>query len=155
MARIDDLTILLTLKDKTKQGFDSVGKRMKGLQGRAEKLKIAVNVGAKAIGGALVAAFGSALFHGTELFNQLDRMGALLGQNTQEANALLESFREGNARVEIDGLSDGLLTLKERFSEARVETGELFNFVKDFGLQADFSISGTNAQTLEFLNVLK
>ena len=150
-TKVNDLEIIIKAKNEAQKAMGEVKKDL----GDIEKLtKIATGAMA-GLGAGAVAGLGALALNGEQVAMQLKQMGVLLGTGTQEAGALFSVIREQNPTADIDALSDGVLTLNERFSEARVESGELFAFSKDFGFEFDATISGAREQTLEFLKALR
>lgn len=150
-TQINDLEILLSLKNETKKAFGALKKDLTDVDQLAE-----LAIGSlKGIGAAGAVALGKLTVDGIALSDELRQMGVLLNLGTEGAGELYSVIRDQNPRASIDSLTDGVRTLQERFSEARVETGELFNFAKDFGLTFNTSIVGANNQLAEFLRFLR
>ena len=150
-TKINDLEIIIRARNEAKKAMGEV----KSDLGLINKLNVSATRSGKALAAAGVAAYVALAVNGRETALQLETMGGLLGTGTQEAGALFELIRDKNPKADIEALSDGVLTLAERFSEARVESGELYAFSKDFGFEFDASISGAREQTIEFLKALQ
>lgn len=151
MPKVDDLTILLKMKDKTAPAFKSLNKRLGGLSGLVGKLA----KGFAAIGVAAASGFGAAVLRGQEFVREINAMSKALGIGRQEADALYQILKESNPTAQIDRVKEGVLTLTEAFFDARAESGPLFDLMKDFGAEIDFSVEGPREQLAEFLRVIK
>jgi len=151
MNKINDLTILLRMIDKTKGPFKKIESRMEKLGKKAK----ALSSGFKVIGVAAAAAFGAAIANGREIAKELNLMSSALGVSKREADALFETVREAAPTAEIDKVKEAVLTLQEGFFDARAESGPLFDLIKDFGVDIDLSLTEPKAQLEEFLRVLR
>lgn len=150
-TRINDLEILLKVKDQTQKAFNNTKNNLSDID-KLAKIGKRTLIG---LGASAGLAFTKLADHGALVAQELQRMGVLLGTGTREADALYSVIRDQNPSADIEGLSDGVLTLAERFSEARVATGELFGFAEDFGVDFDNTVSGAREQTAEFLRFLQ
>ena len=151
MSKVDDLTILLKMKDKTGGAFKSLNKRFGALEGLAGKLA----KGFAAVGAAAVSGFAAAVVSGQQFVSELNLMSTALGIGKREADALYQVLKESNPAAEIDKVKEGVLTLTEAFFDARAESGPLFDLMKDFGADINFNVEGPREQLAEFLRVMR
>ena len=150
-ARGTDLQILLTAVDRTRSAFNSASGRMNAI---AKVAKIASKAIA-AIGASALAAFSTAAANGQRMFEELDRMGKLLGTNTREADGLVKAIQDFSPGAGIDQVQEALITLQEGFFDAHAESGPLFDLIKDFGANVDLSLDDPRQQLVEFLRALQ
>ena len=151
MSKVDDLTILLKMVDKTKPAFTSISQRL----GKLGKIAGPIGTAFKALGTILVGAFVAATANGKVLFDELNRMSNSINTTTQEADELYKIIREGAPATNLENLGEGLLTLKEGFFDAAAESGPLFDLIKDFGADIDLSLESPRDQLLEFLKAMR
>ena len=79
-------------------------------------------------------------------------MARRTGESTRETQALVNSVRSITGGGEIDNINEALLTMKERFADARVSgAGPLIGLIEDFGLSIDLQADSSRAQLANFL----
>lgn len=149
-SKLDDLTILLNLVDKTKSGFASV-------QGRMGKLQKAASLMRKSfigIGAAMKSAFVAGIVNGAQLTSELASMARQTNLTLQEAHALFTAVADADDSTTIDNLNEALLSVKERFADAAVGAGPLFGLLNDFrgaGFDLNLGVDNATDQLANFL----
>lgn len=149
MNRIGDLTIAIKAIDKTKKVFSGVQAGMKKLA-RIGKLLSPLFV---KVGRAIAAAFTAAFANSVVVLANLNAMSKSLGVNIRQAQALFRIVDEQSSAASIGGVTDGLVTLRESFSDARKGAGDLFDFFGDTDI--DLGVESSELQLLEFLKALR
>ena len=148
MARLDDLTILLTMVDKTGKAFKSVDKKLARLQ----KITKVITGTAKIMGKTLAAAFVAAAVKGAIFTNGLVGMSRSTKETLRETQALFLGVQELSPSANIDSMSEALITLKERFADAAIGTGPLKGLIDDFeGFELDLGVDNSRDQLANFL----
>lgn len=123
MDNFKRLQILLSARDETRRPIASVGKNIARLTSR---VTIA--------GAAMKAAIASVGIAGGRAFSEIERASRLLGEPVREVQKLSEVVKSITPGAGIDQVQEGLLTLTERFAEAREGSGEAFEVFKRLGL---------------------
>ena len=148
MARLDDLTILLTMVDKTGKAFKSVDKKMARLQ----KLSFVVGGAVKKMGKVIGATFVAAAVKGAMFTNGLMGMSRSTNETIRETQALFLAVQQATPSATIDSMSEAMLTLKERFADAAIGTGPLKGLIDDLeGFTLDLSVDNERDQLADFL----
>lgn len=148
MNRLDDLTILLNLVDKTKAGFSAVQGRMTKLQ-KASALLRKTFIG---LGAALKATFVAGVANGSRLTDELVTMARQINLTLRETQALFLAVSEADGSANLDNLTEAALTLKERFADAATGAGPLFNLMNDFqGFNLNLGVDNVTQQLANFL----
>lgn len=114
-----DLTILLRMIDQTKKGFKTHQANITKSESLTRKLSVSWKLMGGVVGGALVLLKGVT----SQLTDKQQQLSNKLGESLGEVQALYGAIREGDPTATIDNISEAMLTLQERISDAAISGG--------------------------------
>lgn len=149
----DRLEILLTARDRTRAAFESVKRRFKTAASTITRY-------AK-VAGVAIAAIGAV---GSKSFAELERASRLTNTTIREFQELTQVIQRLEPGANVDKISEAVLSMRERFSEAREEAGAMRDLFDKIGLDSNlestteqlqamrevFSQLGSDAERLQF-----